>query len=163
MVKHAYFDEFVEGKSVIVTGFTSNLDPIYNLPIVHILYEFDKDYGNMVLLEYNNTIYIGDNIIDYFANPNKYEDNDMRVNLFPKLYYPNINNAQSINFSDGNSTPVEYYGVLSCIAIRKPTKYEVESCEQIALTSNFDCDPCVKGGSFSNFEARLNAIVSVPE
>ena len=41
-VKHDYFDKFVEGGSVNVTGLTSTLGSIYNLPIAHILYAFDK-------------------------------------------------------------------------------------------------------------------------
>ena len=80
----------------------------------------------------------------------------MRVDLRPKLYDPNKNNAQLITFPNGNSIPVEYDGVLPCIAIRNPTKYEVENCERIALTSKFDWDPYVKGGSFSKVEYHSN-------
>ena len=41
-VKHAYVDGFVEGKSVHLTGFTSTLVSIDNLPIDHVLYIFDN-------------------------------------------------------------------------------------------------------------------------
>ena len=36
--KHAYVDEFIEGKSVNVTGFTSTLGSIDNLIIYHVLH-----------------------------------------------------------------------------------------------------------------------------
>ena len=49
--KHAYIDEFVEGKSVNVTGFTSTLGSIHNLTIAHVLYAFDKEDGTVFLLE----------------------------------------------------------------------------------------------------------------
>ena len=41
-VKHAYVDEFVEGKILNVNGFTSTLGSIDNLPIAYVLYSFDK-------------------------------------------------------------------------------------------------------------------------
>ena len=62
--KHTYVDEFVEGNSVNVTGLTSTLGSIDNLPVAHVLHSFDKEDGTMVLLEHNTTIYIGGNIID---------------------------------------------------------------------------------------------------
>ena len=87
------------------------------------------------------------------AKPIQSEDNDVKVDLRPKVYYPNNNNAQSINFPYGTSIPVEYDGVLPWIAVRKPTKYKVESCELIALTSEFYWDTYGKGGSLSKVEA----------
>ena len=48
----------------------------------------------MVLLEHNSTIYMGDNMIDYLANPIQCEDIDVRVDLRPKVYYINMNNAK---------------------------------------------------------------------
>ena len=41
-VKHAYVGEFFEGNSVNVTVLTYTLVSINNLPIAHLLYEFDK-------------------------------------------------------------------------------------------------------------------------
>ena len=96
-------------------------------------------------------------------NPIQCEDNALRVDLRPKLYDPNNNNSQSINFPYGTSIPVDYYGVLPWIAVLKPTKYEVENCEWIALTSKFYLDSYVKGGSFSKVEAHSNDIESVLE
>ena len=55
-VEHAYVNEFVDGKSVNVNGFTSNLGSIDNLTIAHVQYEFYKEDGTEVLREHNNTI-----------------------------------------------------------------------------------------------------------
>ena len=66
----------------------------------------------MVLIEHNNTIYLGKDMIDSLANPIQYEDNDVRGNLRPKVYDLNNNNSKSITFPDGTSILVEYNGVL---------------------------------------------------
>ena len=79
----------------------------------------------------------------------------------PKLYDPKKNNSYSINFLDRNAIPFEYDGVLPCIAVHRTTKYEVENCERIAMTSKFDWDSYGKGGSLSKVEAHLNYIESV--
>ena len=106
--KHSYVDEFFESNSVNVTGFTYTLGSIYNLPVAHVLYAFDKEDRTVVLLEHNNTIYMGYDIINSLASPIKYEDNDVRVDSRPKVNYPNNNNSQSITFPDLTSIPVEY-------------------------------------------------------
>ena len=111
--------------------------------------EFDKEDGTVVLIEHKNTIYMGDNMIDSLANPIQCGDNDARIDLRPKLYNTKNNNAESINSPDGTSNPVEYYGVLPCISVRKLSKYKVGNCEQIALTSKLNWDLYGKGGSFS--------------
>ena len=49
-VKYAYVNELFEGKSANETGFTSTLGSINNLPIAHVLYVFDKEDGNVVLI-----------------------------------------------------------------------------------------------------------------
>ena len=41
----------------------------------------------MVLLEHNNTIYMGYDMIDSLANPVQCEYNDVIIDLRPKLYY----------------------------------------------------------------------------
>ena len=88
-------------------------------------------------------------MVDSLAYPIHCKNNYVRVDLRPKLYDPNNNNAQSITFPYVNSIPVEYNGVLPCIAVYKSTKYRVENCEGIALTSKFDWGPYGKGGSLS--------------
>ena len=103
---YAHVDEFVEGKSVNLTVFTSNLVSIDKITISHVLYKFDKKDETVVFIEQNNTIFMGDNMIDSLDKPIGCEDNDVRVDLRSKIYYPHNNNSQSITFSDGTSIPV---------------------------------------------------------
>ena len=37
---------------------------------------------------------MGENMIDYLANPIQCEDIDVRIDLHTKVYFPNNNNAQ---------------------------------------------------------------------
>ena len=46
-------------------------------------------------------------MINSLAKPIQCEDNDVIIDLRPKLYYPNNNNAQLITFPDGTSITVE--------------------------------------------------------
>ena len=71
---------------------------IYNLYIDRVFYGFDKEDRTVVLLEHNNTIYLGDNMINTLTNPIICDDDNVRFDLLPKLYYPNNNNAHSITF-----------------------------------------------------------------
>ena len=82
--KHDYVDELVEGKSVNITGFTSTLESIDNILIAHVLYEFNKEDINVVLLKYNNTIYMDDDMIDSLANFIQCRNNDVIINLRQK-------------------------------------------------------------------------------
>ena len=99
--KYAHVNEFIEEKSVNVTGFTSNLGSIYNLSIFNVFYTFDKEDRTVFLLEHNNTIYMGYDMIYSLARPIQCKYNDVRVNLLPKVSYPNNNNSQSIIFPYG--------------------------------------------------------------
>ena len=91
--KHASVYLFVEVKNDNVPGFISTLRYIDNLPIAHVLYAFNKEDGNVVLIEHNNTIYMGDDMINLLANSIQCEDNYLIINLRPKVYDTNNNNA----------------------------------------------------------------------
>jgi hypothetical protein len=54
------------------TGFTSSLGSIYDLPLANVLYgayDSSEGDGEVFILQCNNTIYLGDKLIDSLANP----------------------------------------------------------------------------------------------
>ena len=61
----------------------------------------------MVFLEHDNTIHMGGNVINSLSNPIQSEYNYVKIDLHTKVYYPNNNKLQSINFPDGTSIPVD--------------------------------------------------------
>ena len=55
---------------------------------------------------------MGYDMINSLANPIQCEDNSVRFDSCPNVYYPNKNNTQSITFLDETSILVEYNGVI---------------------------------------------------
>ena len=84
--KHAFVDEFILGKSVTATGFTSSLGSMKNLPLANVLYAYDTNRGTTLLLEHSNTIYLGNDMEDSLANPIQSEECGNRVDLRPKVF-----------------------------------------------------------------------------
>ena len=56
--KHAYFEEFISGRTVKATRFAPSLGSLNNLPITNVLYAYDTPSGKTVLLDHNNVIYL---------------------------------------------------------------------------------------------------------
>ena len=115
--KHAFVEEFVEGKIVNATGFTPSLGTLNGLPIAHVVYAHDTLDGSVLLLECNNSIYLGDNMADGLINPIQCEENGVRVDTRPKFYYPSSESAQTLVFEDGTTIGILYDGVLPYIPV----------------------------------------------
>ena len=56
--KHYSVDEFVEGKTVIDTGFSSYMGYLKDLTIYNVIYSYYTLDGTTIILEHNNTINI---------------------------------------------------------------------------------------------------------
>ena len=85
---HAFVEEFIIGKTVNATGFTSHLGSVPDLPVANVLYAYDTTQGTVILLECNNAIYLEDKMSDSIMNPIQAEEYDVRVDACPKRYYP---------------------------------------------------------------------------
>ena len=152
--RHAYVEAFVEGRMVTATGFSSSLGQLENLHIAHVIYAYDMPNGQVILLENNNTIFMGDNMNDSLIIPVQCKDNNVHVDVRPAKYYPELHNqTQCITFSDGLKIPIEYDGVLPFLSIRRPTPEELDTCERRSLTSTDEWDP-------GNFDGSLVTRVS---
>ena len=147
--KHCYVQEFIEGKMVTASGFTSSLGKLENLPIANVVYAYDDPGGFVLLLECNNSIYLGDQMEDSLLNPIQCEENDVRIDTRPKLYYPDEPSAQSVDFPDGTRLHILYDGVLPYLPVRRPTKEELHSCRRLEMSSRDCWDPFLINGSFS--------------
>ena len=112
------------------TGFSPALGKLDNLPYAHVLYAYDNEEGQVILLEQNNTIYMGNNMNDSLSNPIQSEEAGVRVDLRPKYYYNNDNQAQTITFPDGTTISIFYDGSLPFIPVRRPTPNEMECCRR---------------------------------
>ena len=133
--KHCYVEEFLEGKVVNATGFTPSLGSVQNLPIAHVLYAYDSANGEVYLLECNNSIYLGEEMVDSLVNPIQCEENEVRIDIRPRAYYPNSTTAQSVCFENGVKLELLYDGVLPYLPVRRPTPDEIHHCQRLVMTS----------------------------
>ena len=147
--KHAYVEEFISGASVTASGFTNSLGKLENLPIANVVYAYDTSDGDTLLLENNNTIYLGDQMNDSLINPIQAEEHDVRIDIRPQKYYPNDPLAQTVTFSDGTVLPVLFDGVLPYILVRCPTSHELDNCRRLEISSRYRWDPFLLHGHFS--------------
>ena len=158
--KHAFVAEFIEGKVVTASGFSPSLGTVKDLPMANVLYAYDKSDGTTILLEHNNTLYLGPDIEDSLANPIQSEEIGIRVDLRPKVFYPNDPTSQSITFADGTVIPIQYDGVLPLIPVRRPSPIEVDSCERLPFSSPYDWDPFKERCTFSQLVSNYSAFDS---
>ena len=156
--KHAYVEEFIEGKTVTATGFTSSLGSIKSLPIANVLYAYDAPDGTVIVLECNNSIYLGDKMNDSLLNPIQAEEVGVRIDIRPRRYYPEDIGCQSIQFPDGTVIAVEYDGVLPFVTVRRPTKEEVHDCRRLAMSAREPWDPFMLTGEFCRLSTGLDDI-----
>ena len=78
----------MQSKSIIASGFAPSLGSICNLPIAHFLYAYDKPDETVLLIECNSAIYMGEDMEDGLANPMQAEENKVRIDVRPKVFYP---------------------------------------------------------------------------
>ena len=57
--RHAYVEESVVDKLIMVSGFTPELGTLPDLPVDNVLYAYDSK-DEIIILESNNTIYLSD-------------------------------------------------------------------------------------------------------
>ena len=138
---HAHVEEFVLGKTVTATEFSSSLGKLDNLPIAHVLYAYNHAERSVIRIEHNNTIYMGSNMDDSLSNPIQSEEAGVGVHLRPKYYYNDEEHAQAITFPDRTIIPIQYNGSLPFIPVRRFTPNEIENCRRLQLTSRDDWDP----------------------
>jgi hypothetical protein len=160
--KHAFVEEFIEGRTVTATGFTSSLGSMNVMPMANVLYAYDSDDGEVFILEHNNTIYLGDKLIDSLANPLQSELHGVRIDLRPQEFYPHDDRAQSIEFPDSTTIPIIFDGILPYIPVWRPTPDEVANCRRISLTSTDEWNPHDVNLMCSGLQSRKNLLPPCP-
>ena len=147
--QHAFVEEFVMDKMVTASGFMQELGALTYLPVANVLYAYNTPYGETLILESNNTIYLGEKMEDSLINPIQAEEIGVQVDTRPQRYYPDIWTAQSLSFPDGTVIKLKYNGVLPFIPIRRPTQDEIHNCRRFPLNSKDPWDPFLFDGNFS--------------
>jgi hypothetical protein len=155
--KHAHIDSYIEGRTVTARGFASNLPSLDNIPIVNCSFAYDTNNGKTLLLQVNNALYMGENMEHSLLCPNQCEDNDIRIDLRPSLYYPNEIRASTLYCENNNIViPIHHHGPLPYINVRRPTNEELLVCDIIQLTSTNDWNPYEQ----SNLSSTINQVTN---
>ena len=72
---------FPEGKVVNAQGFSSSLGKIEDFPITQVLYTYNMPDSTIIIIECNDSIYLGNDMDDSLINPIQCEDNGVRVDI----------------------------------------------------------------------------------
>lgn len=139
--KHAHVLEFIEGKTVTATGFSSDLGSLSNLPIANVAYAHDLPSGETIILQINNTIYLGSEMDGGLLNSIQCMENNVHVDLRPRKYYPKETEAQTLLLPDNLTLNIQYQNVTPFIPVRSPTPQKLNSCHLVEITSHDSWDP----------------------
>ena len=148
--KHTYVEEFVECCTITSIGFTSALRYMKYLPIANVLYAYDISYGTTIILEHNNTVYIGNDRVDFLTNPIQSEEYGNRVDLIPRDYYIYQEGFQYIILNDWTMIPILYYGILPDIPARETNPEEIYERERVKMSPQDPWDTYTEAGNFSS-------------
>ena len=93
------------------TGFSSSMDSLKDLHIANDLYAYNTLDGTNILLDHNNTIYMGDMMEFYLTNPLQSEENGIHIFIHTKNSFPDDSGSQNIPLPDCTLIPILYCGV----------------------------------------------------
>ena len=141
--KHAWVVEVVAGITASARGFDDSSKPLDGLPIVNVVYAYDRsDTGEVILLEYNHLIYLGNRKTDSISCPTQMRLNGVYVDDKPSFLYPDSTDTQCI-IANGLRLPLLMKGPLAYLPIRRPLTHELvdENIQTICLSSPHGWDP----------------------
>lgn len=141
--KHAHVLEFNDDLKVSATGFAGKETMcIDDLSIANVAYAYDTPQGDTLIFIVNNAIYLGALMDGSLLNPIQCMDHGIKIDIRPKLYYPEEKSAQTFEIpSLRRILPIQYNGSVPFLHVRKPTREEMETCTHVEITSRDNWDP----------------------
>jgi hypothetical protein len=129
------------GQVAKVSGFVNSMDSIRDVPVVKAAIVFDvPSTGETVIPIINQVLYFGDQLTHILLNPNQMRSNDIQADDVPR--HLSSSSSHAIMCKDENLTiPLLLNGVISYFNVRRPSLYEIENCQHIALTAVEEWNP----------------------
>ena len=146
------------GKFITLRGFTTALGSLDNLPIADVLYAYNEENGEIIILKAKKSIYLCDKMDELLIKPIQSEEVGVQVDTRPKRYYPDDPISQLVSFPDQTTIPVFYDGVLLYSPIIRPTNDEVHSCRRLQIISGDPWDPLLLNDNVSRMESLTGQI-----
>jgi hypothetical protein len=128
-------------QTVNVSAFSDAHKTINNVPIVTAATAFDDPKnGFTTILILGQAIYLGDRMGNTLLCPNQLRSNGLIVDECPKHLAPRDNPSTHSIFSpqDDFRIPLMLQGVTSSFPTRTPTKHEIETCQWVYLSNEYD-------------------------
>ena len=141
--RHCIVESYIDGKTVTANGFSNDLPSISNLPIANVKYAYDSPNGTTYILRVNNSIHLGSKMDHSLLCPNQCRSNGILINTIPSCFSDD-EHAQTVQIPQGNDgiiIPIQHYGPLPFIPVRRPTNEEIITCEEFCLTPEEDWEP----------------------
>ena len=129
----------------MATELYSYMGSLKDPPIANELYIYDKQDGITILIEHNNTIYMGDIMEYYLANNLQSDDSGIHIDIFTKKYYPDGSGSQIVTLPYSTIIIILYYGVLPYIPVWSPTPGEIKPCLRVEFTLRNSWDRLLLG------------------
>ena len=86
------------------------------------IYTCNSTNSTTIVLEGNNSIYVGDDMLDSLMNSIQLENHNVRVDVCLKRFYPGDDLVQTVTFADGMVLLLLYNGILPYLLICRLTK-----------------------------------------
>ena len=119
-----------------------------NLRIANVAYAYNTPDGETLILIFNQSIYGGKLMEDELVNPIQCLQNDVKIDSRPRIFYPEEDNAQTIQFK-GQCIKIVYDGPLPHIDVRRPTSAEWMNCSHFDMTLSEEWKPYSKSSCIS--------------
>ena len=136
--KHAHVIDFIDGKEISARAWDGH--KTQNLRIANVAYAYDTPMGETLILIFNQSIYRGEFMEDSLVNPIQCLQNDVRIDSRPRIFYPDDENSQTLQF-EGQCINLVYDGPLPFIHVRRPTADEWRDCSHYNMTSPDEWNP----------------------
>ena len=151
--KHAHVIDFIDGKEISAKAWDGH--KTQNLRIANVAYAYDTPDGETFILIFNQSIYGGEIMEDSLVNPIQCLQNDVKIDARPRIFYPDDDDAQTIQF-EGQRIEIEYDGPLPYINVRRPTSDEWMNCSHFDMTSREEWNPYSKSACISTFDVTTD-------
>ena len=133
---------------VDVHPFSPEYAPVKDIPIGTCVTAYTDPNGKVWLIYFHETLYFGDRLQHSLICPNQIRDCDHnRVDETPRQF--DTKSSHSIHIEniveDGETQPLDIKlmleGVVSYFTTRKPTKFEMETCDHVIATRDVPWNP----------------------
>ena len=141
----AHIIEHVHGQTCTVHPFHDSYNPKRNIKICNAAFAFDQSDGRTLILIVNQCLDFTNNMKHSLLCTNQVRSNGIIVEDVPIAIDITKQSRQAIIVPQDNSNnihiPLLMHGPVPYIPIRKPTKHELNTCNQVTLTSFERWDP----------------------